>query len=113
MDKCTEKVSGPSITNLRLLNCTEPSRGDPTDHYNGRGRIDLPRDDEQLSQDMFGNQSKNRKVDDFLSIDDETLINTSTKQLNKMLRGNPKDFVQVVKCKRRTLKNRGYANITR
>ena len=53
--------------------------------------------------------SQNRKVDDFLSIDDETLINISTKLLNKMLRGYPKDFVQVVKFKRRTLKNRGYA----
>ena len=42
-------------------------------------------------------------------IDDRALIELSVRELNKRLHGKPKDIIQKLKQKRRTLKNRGYA----
>ena len=42
-------------------------------------------------------------------IDDDTLMSLSVRDLNKRLHGYPRDIVSKLKQKRRTLKNRGYA----
>lgn len=42
-------------------------------------------------------------------IDDHSLIGLSVRELNKRLHGKPREIIQKLKQKRRTLKNRGYA----
>lgn len=42
-------------------------------------------------------------------IDDKQLIDLSVRDLNRRLHGCPRDMIQRIKQKRRTLKNRGYA----
>lgn len=44
-----------------------------------------------------------------LGINDELLTSLSVRELNKRLHGYPRDQIQLLKQKRRTLKNRGYA----
>ena len=44
-----------------------------------------------------------------LNIDDEDLVSLPVRELNRRLQGIPKDTVLKLKQKRRTLKNRGYA----
>ena len=48
-------------------------------------------------------------TDDITGLSDELLINLSVRELNKRLHGFPRDEIQRMKQKRRTLKNRGYA----
>ncbi|XP_054709762.1 transcription factor MafF-like [Uloborus diversus] len=42
-------------------------------------------------------------------LDDSSLIQLSVRELNRRLHGYPRDVIQRIKQKRRTLKNRGYA----
>lgn len=44
-------------------------------------------------------------------IDDHALIELSVRELNKRLHGKPREIIQKLKQKRRTLKNRGYAQV--
>lgn len=48
-------------------------------------------------------------TDEITGLSDESLINLSVRELNKRLHGFPRDEIQRMKQKRRTLKNRGYA----
>ena len=57
--------------------------------------------------DSSGDEEDN--IDGQLSMSDENLLRLSVRDLNKMLHGLPKNKQQVLKQKRRTLKNRGYA----
>lgn len=48
-------------------------------------------------------------TDEITGLSDELLIHLSVRELNKRLHGFPRDEIQRMKQKRRTLKNRGYA----
>lgn len=69
-----------------------------------------------FNQNTSGNSIPNRNLmrldpnaDFDCGLDDGELIQLSVRELNKKLHGYPRDMIQRIKQKRRTLKNRGYA----
>lgn len=64
-----------------------------------------------LSSDSDVPSPKSEKVTRtfVVDIDDDELIEMATRDLNRRLQGYPKEVVRKIKAKRRTLKNRGYA----
>ena len=77
---------------------------------------ELPENNEIASLQAKGYQgsdsrrsSKSDTKEDPIPVSDEVLLSLSVRDLNKQLHGLPRDQVAKVKQKRRTLKNRGYA----
>lgn len=69
-----------------------------------------------FNQTTNGNAARNRNlmkydqnIDIDCGLDDHQLIALSVRDLNRRLHGCPRDMIQRIKQKRRTLKNRGYA----
>lgn len=66
-------------------------------------------DDDDFDDEMDGRGHARPQGSAEVDIDDDLLVALSVRDLNARLKGSPKDRQLVVKQRRRTLKNRGYA----
>ena len=118
------EIGGPSLEwNLPL------SSGNYTNEANGTTDIDTrlenPLDvlSAELPNEVFIPLPTSRQdpqspsslvsIDDFNDLKDEDLVNLSVRELNKRIRGWPMCEVRKIRKRRRSLKNRGYANVCR
>ena len=102
---CDNVFSGPvnimdtpwSVENLLFENIDT----DVADLSNGGGK-----DGEFDEEDVISNPGTPRNIEE---ISDEEIKNLRVQELNKLLRGVPRDEAVKIRRKRRNLKNRGYA----
>lgn len=76
-------------------------------HYDGNSNSSSNTLCTTTSSTTIGHTSLNPSEPGF--IDDKLLTELSVRELNKKLHGKPREIIQKLKQKRRTLKNRGYA----
>ena len=77
------------------------SDNDISDLFNGEGK-----DEGFDEEDLISNPGTPRNIEE---ISDEEIKNLRVQELNKLLRGVPRDEAVKIRRKRRNLKNRGYA----
>jgi len=77
------------------------SDNDIADLFNGEGK-----DEGFDEEDVISNPGTPRNIEE---ISDEEIKNLRVQELNKLLRGVPRDEAKKIRRKRRNLKNRGYA----
>lgn len=81
-------------------NLKSDSNDDIADLFNGGEK------DEGFDEDTISNPTTPRNIEE---ISDEEIKNLRVQELNKVLRGMPRDVAARIRRKRRNLKNRGYA----
>lgn len=116
----------PGESNANIMRLPGYGPDEPGNPEENRQFVKIPDDDTGYDTELFGIRydldywpsvlyfTNFRMIFSAIStpddlIDDDTLMTLSVRDLNKRLHGYPRDVVSRLKQKRRTLKNRGYA----